>query len=339
MKRFLRFCGNCLIVLLIGSGVAQAQFEKGPLRTAQRITVLVRGANNSAAGAGINVKLEASPGGLVDEQQTDSSGKVTFLPKALTTYVVIIHELGFKEITRPVDLSLTPTAFVNVQLIPLPGHENEVPGRNSNSSDAASAQELGIPEPAKREFDQGQKLLQKDHNAAKSISHFRRAIELYDHFSQAYILMGLAYLQEKNLKDSQVALQKAVELDPKSGAAYLTLGACLNQQKDYPGAEKALLQGLELNAEAPEGHYELAKTYWAMHRWQDAEPHAEKFEKLQPDIPGVHVLMGNILLQKRDNTGALKEFNEYLRLDPKGSMSDAVRAMVTKLEKAQATTN
>jgi len=51
------------------------------------------------------------------------------------------------------------------------------------------------------------------------------------------------------------------------------------------------------------------------------------------------VVIGNILLQKRDNAGALKEFNEYLRLDPKGSMSDAVRAMVTKLEKAQAATN
>jgi len=39
-------------------------------------------------------------------------------------------------------------------------------------------------------------------------------------------------------------------------------------------------------------------------------------------------------LQKRDTPGALKEFNEYLRLDPQGSMSGSVRAMVSKLEKA-----
>jgi tetratricopeptide (TPR) repeat protein len=155
---------------------------------------------------------------------------------------------------------------------------------------------------------------------------------LYSGFTQAYVMLGLAYLQDQKLKESQAALEQAVQLDPKSSGGYLTLGACLNQQKDYAGAEKALLTGLGLEPDSPEGHYELAKTYWARHRWQDAEPHVQKAEELQPQVPGVHVLMGNILLQKRDNAGALKEFNEYLRLDPQGSMSGPVRAMVSKLQ-------
>jgi Flp pilus assembly protein TadD len=337
MKRFTAYCLLFFFASFVSSRGAQAQFEKGPMRNAMRITVFVRGANNSAVGPGINVKLEASPGGLVDEQQTDSSGKVIFIPKALTTYVVIIHEQGFKEVVKPVDLSLTPSAAVSVQLIPLPGQQNDQPGRIAGPGGLISANELGIPEPAKKEFDEGQKLLQEDHDAAKSISHFRKAVQLYDHFSQAYVLLGLAYLQEKNLKDSQTALQRGVELDPKSAAGFLTLGACLNQQKDYPGAEKSLLRGLELHSESPEGHYELGRTYWAMHRWQDAEPHALKAQTLQPQLPGVHVLLGNIDLQKRDNAAAMKEFNEYLRLEPQGAMSDGVRAMIDRLEKAAST--
>ena len=91
---------------------------------------------------------------------------------------------------------------------------------------------------------------------------------------------------------------------------------------------------LDLEPESPEGHYEIAKAYWAQHRWQEAEPHARKAEALQPQVPGIHVLMGNILLQRRDSPGAIKEFNEYLRLDPQGSMSGPVRTMVSKLEKA-----
>jgi hypothetical protein len=49
--------------------------------------------------------------------------------------------------------------------------------------------------------------------------------------------------------------------------------------------------------------------------------------------------MGNILLQKRDIEGAIKEFNEYLRLDPRGPMNTSVRAMVSKLQKPSTAAN
>lgn len=316
------------------SSIAQAQLDKGPMRNAMRITVYVRGANNSAAGPGINVKLEASPGGLVDEERTDSSGKVIFIPKALTTYVVVIHERGFKEVVKPVDLSLTPTASVSVQLVPIPGENTGLPVRTSQPGTVVSVDNLAVPEPARKEFEAGQKLLQESHNASKSIGHFRKAVQIDDHFSQAYVLLGLAYLQEKNLKDAQAALEKGIALDPQSAAGFITLGACLNQQKAYPEAEKALVRGLELQPESPEGQYEIARTYWSTRHWQEAEPHALKAESLQPRLPGVHVILGNIYLQKRDNASALKEFNEYLRLEPQGPMSEGVRAIIVKLEKA-----
>jgi hypothetical protein len=46
----------------------------------------------------------------------------------------------------------------------------------------------------------------------------------------------------------------------------------------------------------------------------------------------VHVLLGNIALRKRDTPGALKEFQEYLRLDPKGPMAEDTQAMVKKIQ-------
>ena len=202
-----------------------------------------------------------------------------------------------------------------------------------------SAADAAIPEAARIEFEKGKQLLEQNHDASGSEEHFRKAIKTYDKFSQAYTMLGLAYLQEQKLADSKAAFERAIQRDPQSGAAYVGLGGCLNLMKDYPGAEKALAKGLEIIPESPDGNYELAKTYWAMHRWQEAQPHAEKAEKLQPNVPGVHVLMGNILLQKQDAAGALKEFNEYLRLDPHGAMSDAVRAMVAKLEKNAAAHN
>jgi len=338
MRHFSSICGFWLLALVAVCTSAQAQQEKKAMRSALRISVIVRVVSGSPAPAGINVRLEAEPGGLIDQQTTDSTGKVTFLPKAFTTYAVTIHERGYRDVSRPVDLSRSPTAGVSITLVPVPD-QDEVTAPTGEKGDLVSAADLSVPAAAKKEFEAGQKLLQDKHDVRGSIGHFRKATKLYSRFTQAYVMLGLAYLQDEKLKESQAALEQAVQLDPKSGAGFLTLGACLNQQKDYAGAEKALNRGLELEPESPEGQYELAKNYWSQHRWQEAEPHAFKAETLAPKIAGVHVVMGNILLQKRDNAGALKEFNEYLRLDPKGSMSDAVRAMVSKLEKAQAATH
>jgi len=48
------------------------------------------------------------------------------------------------------------------------------------------------------------------------------------------------------------------------------------------------------------------------------------------------VLMGNIYLQQEDPDAALAEFQEYLRIDPQGSLAPQVKKMVSQLEKALA---
>jgi Flp pilus assembly protein TadD len=340
MKPFAGISCVCLSVVLACAPRMHAQAEKGPMRSAARITVFVRLASGSPAHTGINVRLEADGGGVVDQQLTDSSGKVTFIPRALTSYSVTIHEHGYRDVSRRVDLSFTPTAGISLTITPI-ATQNDFGHQilDDEGSAIVSAPNLAIPERAMKEFRAGQALLNEKHDVSRSIDHFRKAIEFYDGFAQAYVMLGLAYLQDQKLGDSRSALERAVQLDPKSAVGNLTLGACLNQQRDYAGAENALQRGLELDPESPEGHYEIAKTYWAGHRWQEAEPHALKAETLRPQVPGVHVLMGNILLQKRDIEGAIEEFNEYLRLDPRGPMNTSVRAMVSKLQKPSTAAN
>jgi len=45
-------------------------------------------------------------------------------------------------------------------------------------------------------------------------------------------------------------------------------------------------------------------------------------------------LLANIRLKQRNAPGALQEYQEYLRLEPEGSMAPQVRDMVAKLQKA-----
>src|SRR5262249_17841054 len=126
----------------------------------------------------------------------------------------------------------------------------------------------------------------------------------------------------------------ATSLDSKASDAYLALGAVFNESKEYTQAEAALLRGLELKPDAPLGHYELAKSYWFLGRFEEAAPHARKAVSTMPDAALPHALLGNILLRTHDPQGALSEYREYLRLEPFGSMAPAIREVVVKLEKA-----
>jgi tetratricopeptide (TPR) repeat protein len=173
------------------------------------------------------------------------------------------------------------------------------------------------------------------HDADGGIKHYRRAIQLYDKYSDAYLALGLLYLDLQKFEDAQGALKAANEINPNAPGAYMALGTMYNVQKKYDEAEKALTRGLQLKPDVPQGQYELSKTYWAMGKWQDAEPHAQKAATLDASMAPVHVLLGNIALRKQDTLDALKEFKEYLRLDPNGPMAGGVTQMIQKIEASQ----
>jgi Flp pilus assembly protein TadD len=327
-----------LVALLVGCFLPSCVWAQRPTSSDSRggsnaeINVQVRNPDGTAAPRGIHVRLEAQEGGSSEDCVTETGGRCRFLPGSGGMYVIRVSQLGYQEISVDVNLVDTLRAYVNIVLRPDPG-SSSLETHNEVSGMSVSALDLGVPENARQEFEKGQRALTENKLDA-SISHFRKAIKFYEPFPRAYTLAGTAYLEKKDWMEAEKALQRAITLDPKSSDAYLALGAVLNQTKDYPRAEAVLLRGLELNSDAPGGHYELAKTYWELGRWQEAAPHARKAVSLTPDLASPHVLLGNILLRERNAQGAMYEYQEYLRLDPNGSMAQGVRDMVEKLQKA-----
>jgi Flp pilus assembly protein TadD len=291
------------------------------------VSVQVRLKNGGMAPAGVMVTLEGEGSGLIGSTQTDSQGKVSFHPSDQGYYAVSVRYPGYQSVTERVDLTTSPTAYLNVELIPETAATPPGPKLTVSGS---------VPENAAKEFRTGEKLLTEKKDPEGAIKHLQKATDIYKGFSEAYLMLGLIYLDQKKFEDSGAALQKATALDGKSAPAFLALGAVFNQEKKYEEAEKALNRGLELSPDAIEGHYELAKTYWALGKWQDAEPHAQKTVSMNPNMAPAHVLLGNIALRKNDPEAALREFKEYLRLDPKGPMAAGTQQMVSRIEQGTA---
>jgi tetratricopeptide (TPR) repeat protein len=266
--------------------------------------------------------------------QTDPQGKFDFDGLPPTKFRLSIEGQGFRPYETNIDISMSKMAYeqITLRLNKEPEAKAVPPGGPAGELNLRVAQ---IPPKARKEYEAGQKRMQAQ-DTKGSVEHFQKAIELYPKYAEAYQLLGVMHMESGQLPEAESELQKSTEIEPSLSTGFFALGVCRNLMGKFPDAEPPLVRGLELDPKSPDGHYELSKTYWQLGRWQDAEPHARKSVELKPEFAAPHVILGNVMLRKRDANGALKEFNEYLRLEPAGPFAANTRQMVSRIEKGLA---
>jgi tetratricopeptide (TPR) repeat protein len=319
-----------MLVLVSTSTFVQGQMGSGQSKLACSIRSQIRYEDGRVADH-IVVRLRSDAVAFQTEMTSDPQGKFEFNGLGPSRYHLTIEGQGVRPYESTLDISMSHMAYEQITLrFAKDANAKAVPPEGPGSSVGAD-----IPAAARKEYEEGQKSVNEKRDAEGGVKHYRKAIQLYDKYTEAHLALGLLYLDLGKLDEAQAELQKANVLTPNAPGPYLAMGTMYNLEKKYDEAEKALKQGLELKPDVPEGQYELAKTYWATGKWEDSEPHAQKAASLAPNMAPVHVLLGNIALRKQDQTGALKEFQQYLALDPKGPMAGGVSQMIQKIEASQ----
>jgi len=312
---------RCLLVLLFVTAIpAWAAFIRGQVQYA-----------DGHHADHVVVRLRSDQSDVNTETQTDNEGKFNFDGLPLSTYHLTIEGQGFIPYSNYIDISMSKMAYeeITLKLDKDPDPKALPPG---GPTDQLSIRIIQIPANARKEFESG-KISMEAGDSAGSIRHFQKAIELYPKYAEAYQLLGVLHLETGKLKDAEEELRKATEIEPNMSTAFFALGICRNQMAKYSDAEVVLARGLELDPKSPDGHYHIAEAYWNLGRWQESEQHASRALALKSDFASPHVLLGNSLLRKHDAPGALKEFQEYLRLEPQGLCAAGTRVAVERLEK------
>ena len=148
---------------------------------------------------------------------------------------------------------------------------------------------------------------------------------------------------------AEAALRKALEINPRAANALFALGEVYRRQKKFDQAEKALLDGMAIESRSAQAHLTLARVYWekvagvkdeAQWRPPLEKSYQEVNQALQldADLAAAHLLKGNLLFKVRRAEDALHEYDEYLRLDPKGESAEQTRTLAEKIRKALAET-
>jgi tetratricopeptide (TPR) repeat protein len=284
----------------------------------------VRLADSGQPANRIPVRLERFGGGIVDQIDTDSSGRFRFPNLQRGYYRVVINAPGFRPMQQDADLQVLFRAQLLFEL---------ARDTSKNATGVAALTDVidaKVPAEAREEYDRGRAAAAKK-DYANAISHLRKAAGAYQQFFPAYLLLGMTFMDMRQWSDAEQALLRALEIRSDDATTIIFLGETYWREKRYAEAEKNLLDGLKLDDKSWHGHFTLARLYVETNETMKAAPEIGHTLQLKPDFAEAHLLAGNILLKLNQPERAVREYEEYVRLAPKGEFAAEARNLVQKL--------
>jgi tetratricopeptide (TPR) repeat protein len=323
-----------LFLLFVGPTFAGAQMRSAAQPA--EIRGQLRYAQGGAPAPDVVVRLDQLSGGFVSEVRTDRLGKFRITNLSPVQYQVIIRQPGYREIQYEVNLVLTSSEYLQLQLV----EESATPA-SSPKIFSAKILDASVPPDARREFEKGEALVATGEKGkmAEGIRNFQRAIVIYPSFLEAKLKLGTTHMDLMQWSEAEQVLLKASETHPQTPHVLFALGELFLQQKKTREAEKVLREGLQIEPRSWQGHFTLGRLYWNSSDIVRAGRQVGLALQLNPDFADAHLLAGNILLRARKIEEAQFEFEEYIRLAPKGKYATETRQVLQKIKRPGAKNN
>jgi len=321
----------CSIVVLLLLLLANPPSILAQLRQSGEIRGQVRYSQGGAPAADVVVRLDQLSGGSVNEARTDRLGRFSFSNLSRIQYHVIIRHFGYKEIQREVNLIMASSEYLQLQLV----SDESAPAPVRSSSKILDA---NVPPEARKEFEKAEVLVATGQKAkmGEGIHHLEKAIVIYPAFLEAKLKLGTTHMDLMQWSQAEQVLRQASEAHPRTPNVLFALGELFLQQGKSSEAEKVLREGLQLEPRSWQGHFTLGRLYWNNNDIVKAGRQVGLAIQLNPTLAEAHLLAGNIFLRARKNEEAQFEFEEYLRLAPKGKYVTETKQVLQKIKRARA---
>jgi tetratricopeptide (TPR) repeat protein len=198
-----------------------------------------------------------------------------------------------------------------------------------------SAVSLAAPKDAKKAYEKGLDSAKKRKldDAAKN---FEKAVELYPKYATAWYELGRLQAAGGKLEAAHQSFDAALQADPKFLNPYLQLSLLALQAQKWQELADITDRTVKLDPfDYPQVFLYNSVANYNLKNIDAAEKSAREAEKLdtQHQFPKVSHLLGIILAQRRDFSGAAEQLRSYLKLAPGASDAATVRSQLTEIEK------
>jgi tetratricopeptide (TPR) repeat protein len=212
--------------------------------------------------------------------------------------------------------------------------------RNAPSEEGStvSAVSLAAPKDAHKAYTKGVELLKKGKHG-DALASFEKAVESYPEYSAAWYEIGRIELAANDNAAARHALEMAVKADPKFVLPYVELSTVELRAQKWQALADTTEKVIQLNSfDYPVAYYYNAAAHYYLKNLDKAEKSAKEAERLDThhEIPKTLHLLGIILAQRQDYTGAAEKFRAYLKLAPDADDAATVRKQLAQVETAVA---
>ena len=327
---------SCVVTLSAGAlHTAMAQQEPGMRSSPHPVKIELHGnvrySDLRRPAANILVRLENFNGGIAAQMLTDRDGRFRFSGLASRQYTLTVRAQGYKDAFQTIDLLTTTSDFVNIDLSP----DFTAPNRSRRTIAYIDA---NVPAGARKEFEKGEEYLIAK-KFPEAIRHFENAVQLHPKFFEAELNLGTAYMDQGEWDSAEARLKNATTLNPKSPNAFFALGELYLLKNQLLDAEQSLRAGLKIAPRSWKARFALARVYWKNADLTKTAKQLALTLQLNPEHPEAHFLAGHVFARAGKWSDAALEFQEYLRLAPKGANAVQAREMIQKLEKRPSASN
>lgn len=206
----------------------------------------------------------------------------------------------------------------------------ELPLSQFGGHETVSVGELKVPRQAKEALNAASDAMRRQ-DWRKARTQAMRAVTLQPGYAAALAMLGYLDLQEGNLETASASAREAIQSDPNLAFAYLTLGTAYNSMKRYEAALQALSVFPSVSADIWQLHYELARSYMGLRKFELGLNEINSSQRLAGKDPAVlHLGRAHALAGLHRNSEAVAEVETVLQKQPHGPYaSDAQNLLAT----------
>ena len=152
---------------------------------------------------------------------------------------------------------------------------------------------------------------------SKAITHFKKAIELRENFSEAYNDLGYTYLILSKWDLAITCFEKALgnTLYTTPHFAHNNMGYAYYKKGGYKRAVESYREAIKYQPSFSRAFHNLGITYEAMNEWDKAIGAYKESIRYAPKDPRSHFFLGKLYLKRNKPSLAIKKFEESIRLD------------------------
>jgi len=166
------------------------------------------------------------------------------------------------------------------------------------------------------------------------MAHFRKAIEIYPEFEDAYMQLGRIYLGQGAYGEAQQVLEKATQVNPQNARSFALLGIVYREEGQAERSIQTLKEAVKLDGNAWQAQLELGKTLLLAGKFEEANEYAQRAHQLNPHAAAVHFLLYNVCVLRHDFQAALVEADELLKQYPENPWAPQLRERRDMLRKS-----